>query len=284
MALPRRVMRVMVIARAVWVTTGQRHVGLIAAGVAFYAFFGLFPGLAAVITLWGYFYDPKVILTYLERTHEIIPDDAYLLIQSQVNALVGAHLSTLGWASVVSFGVALYASRAGVEALLQGLNAIHGCPPRRIGHSFLLASVFTVFLILVVLIALTTVVGMSILIAFLPLMPRAESLVTAGMPWAVMFLVVMGGLGALYRYGPSCAWGRQRWISWGAVFAALSWALASLAFSAYLSRFGAYNRIYGSIGAVIALMMWFYISAYAVLVGAAINAETPHKPRRNKDQ
>ncbi|WP_343116343.1 YihY/virulence factor BrkB family protein [Ostreiculturibacter nitratireducens] len=257
---------------AVWNAADDRHLGLIAAGVAFYGLFAIFPGIAATIALWGYFSDPAVILSYLDTLSEFIPADAFSLLESQVKALVASNVSTLGWTSALSLLVALYSARAGVAALIQGLNAIYMRPQRDGLMRFLRAVLLTFVLIAVVLAALATVIFVPVALAFVPLGPVGGWLVTA-LPWIVLFIVVLGMIGMFYRYGPNRPSARGHWVSPGALLAALLWAGASVAFSLYLANFGTYNKIYGSIGAVVALLMWFYISAYTVLLGAAVNAE-----------
>lgn len=259
------------LANSVWHATDDRHLGLIAAGVAFYAMLAIFPGMAATIAIWGLFADPGVMRDYLAEIHDVIPDAAYEIIETQLSALLAANTGTLGWATAVSLAVALYSVHSGVSALISGLNAIHASR-RRAGFARHLGSIFlTLVLLAVFLTALALVVLVPLALNFVQLGP-AEGFILGFLPWAVMFLVVMAVLGLFYRWGPNMD-ARLPWITPGAVLAALLWAGASMAFSAYLANFGAYNRVYGSIGAVIALLMWLYLSAYIVLLGAAVNAE-----------
>ena len=257
---------------AVYKAIDDRNLSLIAAGVAFFGLFAVFPGMAATIALWGYFSDPAVVLAYLDVAAEFIPAQAFSLLEGQLRTLIAANDSALGWASVVSLMVALYSAHAGVAALVQGLNAIHG-RRRRGGLSRLLVSVALTFaLIGVVVTALLTVIVVPVALALVSLGPFEEWLISA-LPWIVMFVMVLGTLAMLYRFAPSKVDGRDPWVGPGTLLAALMWAGASIAFSIYLANFNTYNRVYGSIGAVIALLMWFYISAYTVLFGAAVNAE-----------
>ncbi len=266
---------------AVYTAIDDRNLSLIAAGVAFFGLFAVFPGMAATIALWGYFSDPAVVLAYLDVAAEFIPAQAFSLLESQLRALIAANDSALGWASVVSLMVALYSAHAGVAALVQGLNAIHAVP-RRGGLSRLLVSVtLTIALIGVVVTALLTVIFVPVALALVPLGPFQERLISA-LPWIVMFAMVLGTLAMLYRFGPSKTDGRDPWVGPGTLLAALMWAGASIAFSIYLANFNTYNRVYGSIGAVIALLMWFYISAYTVLFGAAVNAELSRLTHRDE--
>lgn len=268
-ATPRR--GVISTARQVMAIISDRHVGLNAAAVAFYAMFSLFPALAALIAVFGLLADPAVVAAQLELMADFVPDAAYILISEQIAALLAARSETLGWASILSLLIALWAARAGVGALIQALNAVFEAPNRGgIAHT-LVALALTLSLIGLSIAALLAVVVMPIVLAFVPLGPLAALALEAGR-WIVALGVLILALGLLYRFGPNRSGQRLRWITPGAVAAIVLWLAASLSFSIYLTNFGNYNEVYGSIGAVAALLMWFYISAYLVLLGAVLNA------------
>ncbi|WP_415184871.1 YihY/virulence factor BrkB family protein [Phaeovulum sp.] len=255
------------------------NLGLIAAGVAFYAMFAVFPGLTATIAIWSLVADPAVIESYLTVAAEFIPPDAYAILNNQIMALLSGPRASLGWATAVSVAIALYSARAGVGALVQGLNVIHGIQQRGAFGSIIAGYVMTLALVGVMLLALATVVAVPLVLAFVPF-DLLNGWLLSGLPWGAMFLLVLTALGILYRYGPNTKGHRDPWLTYGAVLAALAWAMASVGFSYYLANFGSYNRIYGSIGAVIVLLMWLYLSAYSVLLGAAVNAELAARARR----
>ncbi|PKP70107.1 MAG: YihY/virulence factor BrkB family protein [Alphaproteobacteria bacterium HGW-Alphaproteobacteria-4] len=251
---------------------GQTQMGLIAAGVAFYAMFAVFPAMTATIALWSLVADPAAISSYMLVAEEFVPHEAWGILSDQVAALLAGPKATVGGASLLSLLIALYSARAGVAALVQGLNSIHGTAQHPTLWGYLLGYVLTMALIATILLALATVVVVPVALAFLPPSPLRGWLLSE-LPWGATFVLVLSALAMLYHFGPSAAGRRTRRVIPGAMLAALAWSGASLAFSFYLANFGTYNRIYGSLGAVIALMMWFYISAYAVLLGAALNAE-----------
>ncbi len=261
--------------KAVWHATDERHIGVIAAGVAFYGMFAVFPGMAATIAIWGFFSDPTIIQTYMDAVREVIPSAAYDVLDTQLVALLKADSHTLGWTTALSLLLALYSVNAGVAALISALNAINGHRPRA-GLSRILGSVGLTFAILgLAICALATVVFVPIALNFLNI-GRAEGLILKILPWLVLIIVLLAFLGMIYRWAPNREGARFGWLTPGALLAVTLWAVASIAFSVYLGNFGSYNRIYGSIGAVIALLMWFYISAYIVLLGAVLNAERAH--------
>ena len=254
------------------------HMGLISAGVAFYAMFAVFPGLAAIIALWGLWYDPTVIQGYVHVAEEFLPPEAMAILSAQVNALISGGRTQLGWASLVSFVVATIAARAGVDALVRGLNAAHGVRGHSTIFGFFLAYVLTLAIVGVIALGLATIILVPIAFNVLPDVPLRDWLI-GSVPWMAIFLIVLLIIGIIYRYGPNVKTPRTPIFTWGSLFAALAWSGASYGFSAYLSSFNSYNKIYGSIGAVVALLMWFFLGGFSVLLGALINLELARRRR-----
>ena len=143
---------------------------------------------------------------------------------------------------------------------------------------FVLAYALTLVIVGISLAGLATIVVVPVLLNFLVFAPVRASLLTV-LPWAGMFLLVIVTIGVLYRYGPNVKTPRTPIFTWGALFAAVLWSAGSIAFSAYLGSFNSYNRIYGSIGTVVALLMWFYLAGFSVLLGALINVELARRRR-----
>lgn len=261
------------VALGTWGRVAGGHFGLIAAGVAFYAMFAVFPGLTALIAIWSLWADPAAIAPYLTAAEEMLPAEAAQLVQDQVTGLVSAPRGALGWATALSVGVALMSARAGVSALIRAMDFVHGTGSRGLIRGFAVDLGLTLALVFTLLAALATAVAVPVALAWAQIGPAAGAVVSA-LPWAALTAMVMASLGILYRYGPNT---ERRSVTPGAVVAALVWAGVSIAFSAYLANFGSYNRIYGGIGAVIALLMWLYLSVWSVLLGAAVNAEWPQR-------
>jgi membrane protein len=264
---------------AVWSRVGEGHFGLVAAGVAFYAMFAVFPGLGAAVALWGLVADPAVIQGYLAVAERFLPPEAGQLIHDQVMGLILAPRAALRWTTVLSLLIALYSARAGVSALIQGLDVVHRARPRGWLWGFAVDFIVTGALIGALFVALVTVVVVPILLSYVQF-GTFEAWLTKVLPFGAMFLLVLTCLSILYRFGPNVEGGfRSPWISVGVLVAALSWAGVSIGFSIYLANFNSYNAIYGSIGAAIILMMWLYLSVWAVLLGGAINAELDARMR-----
>lgn len=258
--------------------TEQAELDLIAAGVAFYGFLAIFPAVAAVIAIWGTVYDPSVIRTQIELMRTFLPPDAYSLISAQVEGLLAVRGTTLGWATILSTLLALWSARAGVAALIRGLNAIHGLPNRPGGRHQLRALGLTLVLVGLALAAMVVTVIAPIAIEALPLaLDDAWWLHQGNMALGLALLVL--AIGIAYRAGPNYGAVRPPPVTWGLLVAVVLWAVSARGFMLYLANFPSYNRVYGSIGAVVILLIWLYVSALAVLFGAAVDAER-HRMRQ----
>ena len=252
--------------------TEQSELDLISAGVAFFGFLALFPAAAALIAIWGTVFDPSVIQTQLDLLKGFLPPDALKLLQAQVQSLLQLRGSQLGWTTAVSTLFALWSARAGVAALIRGLNAVHHMPNRGGGHHQLQAILLTLALIGLALSAMLVTVVAPLIIGLLPL-PGDDAVLLHRANLALGVALVLTSLGLAYRFGPNHGPTHPPLFSWGLLVAVVLWALAARGFMLYLANFPSYNRLYGSIGAVVVLLIWLYVSAYTVLLGAAVDAE-----------
>lgn len=260
--------------------TEQAELDLISAGVAFFCFLAIFPAAAAIITIAGLAFDPQVIRDQLALLRDLLPLESAKLVEAQVEGLLAADGEALGWATVLSTLFALWSARAGAAAMIRGLNAIHQLP-NRAGHRHQLrAMILTMGLILLALAAMLMTVALPFFVRFLPTVFSSRvDLVLVGEGIGLCLVILATALA--YRFGPNLGAGRRPPLfSLGLLVAVLIWAVATRGFTLYLTLAPTFNQIYGSIGAVVALLMWLYVSAYAVLLGAAIDAERARGPRQ----
>ena len=180
---------------------------------------------------------------------------------------------TLGWGLVLSMGLALWGANSLAQALFAALNTAYEEPERRsLLQFYLSAFTFTLLGILGGLFMLIAIVYVPILFASMGFSTQFETLVRFGR-WPFLALLVLFPLALLYRFGPCRRNAKWRWVSVGSLFAMTVWLVASAGFSFYVSHFAHYDKTYGSLGAVIVFLFWFYISFYIILLGAEINAE-----------
>ncbi|WP_368184279.1 YihY/virulence factor BrkB family protein [Aestuariibius sp. HNIBRBA575] len=270
------------LARETYVITSECNLSLISAGVAFFAILSIFPGLAAIVALFGLVADPALVLAQVELMQDIMPASAYVIVVDQLTRLLQARPDTLGLASILSVLVALWSARAGVASLIRGLNAVFGHPNRHGLWHTLVALLMTLCLIGLALTAMSVVIIAPIVLAFLPATMESLPMIDA-LRWVAALVALVMALGMLYRFGPNRTKARLHWITPGAGVAVVLWLGASVGFSEYLANFGSYNEVYGSLGAVVALLMWLYISAYLILLGAALNVAR-EKLRTSRDR
>jgi len=251
----------------------NRNLGLISAGVAFYALLSLFPAIAALVAIWGFAGDPAVLMGQFEMARQFLPEEAYMLIFDQVNKLVSTDSTTLQWTSLLSLAVSIWSAKNATAAIIRGLNSVYRESHRqntliRYGVSIGL----TLLMMIAAIIAVGLVIALPVALALFNLPFKVELLIT-GLKWMVLLGVMLLCIGLLYRYGPNRRGAVMPWLTPGAVFALVTWLAGSIAFSIYLRNFGSFNEVYGSLGALVALLFWLYISAFVVLIGAQINAE-----------
>jgi membrane protein len=260
---------------------GRDHLSILAAGVAFFSMLALFPSMAVLISLYGLVANPADVATHTDYIRPLLPPEAYAIIANQMEALVSVGSSGLGFASIVALLFALWSTRAAVAALIEGLNVVYVQRERRSIVRLVGTSVgLTLLLVLLAIVAIGAIVLVPTVLAFVDLGPVGAWL-TALAPWPILFIAVVAAIGVIYRYGPDRAVARKRWVSLGAVVAAVLWVVASLLFSFYVSNFADYNKTYGSLGAIAILLLWFYVGALAVLIGAELNAEMELRTRRD---
>lgn len=268
------------ILRRSWATIGRENLSLVAAGVAFYALFALFPTLSVLVALYGFVADPVDVRDQLNALSELAPEEALGPVKEQLETLAGASRSTLSLTTVFGLALALWSSRAGVSAMILGLNIAYKEREKRNYFLHLAVSLaLTLALVVVVAVAIAMVVAIPLVLASLPFEPGFAATAVNVLRWPLAMVTVMVGIALLYRYGPARRGPRLPWFTWGAALATFFWLLASLLFSYYVAAFANYNETYGSLAAIIALLMWFFVSALVVLAGAALNAEMEYQTR-----
>jgi membrane protein len=261
------------VARRVWIESGRDNLSVVAAGCAFYALFAAFPALSALIALYGLTADPASAEQPFDMLSSVLPPQAYEVVIEQIRRIAGASNQSLGWGLGFSLGLALWSVGNLVQALFAALNLAYEEPERRSMLRFYLSAFgFALLGIVSGVLMLIALVYVPLLFAYAGFSSVFESLVKL-LRWPVLALLVLVSLTLLYRYGPCRHSAKWRWVIAGALFATAFWLIASAGFSYYVSHFANYDRIYGSLGAVIVLLFWLYISFYIVLIGAEINAQ-----------
>lgn len=266
------------LARRVWHQTGDELVFSRAAELAYYFLLALFPMLIFLTSLIGFV--PEAQEKVFQALAKVVPGEAMRLVQQTIRDVVSNRSGGL-----LSFGIlgAVWAASGGVTAVMGALNVAYGTKEER---SFWRIRLVAIFLTLALSLL---VVGGVVLIMFADRFSAqlADSLqvsryyvpIWRGVDYALGFALVLLGLQLIYYFGPNVQLG-WRWITPGAVFAVISLILASTLLSIYLRFAPSYSATYGSLGAVIVLMLWLYLMGVAVLIGGKINSEIRHAAGR----
>ena len=248
----------------------SQRVSLAAAGCAFYATLALFPTMTALISLYGLVFNPDTVQPQLHYLQRFMPPAAFQLISGRITDLVTQPAQGLGFSFVVSLLVSLWSAASGTKSVIGALNLAYNVEDTRgIIHYQLTSLGMTLLAILGAILAIGTLVFIPIAINFIGISLYTKVLV-ALVSFGAMIAFVLLALGLLYRFGPVGA-NRVFWAP-GASLATLLWLLGSWAFGIYVGRFAAYDATYGPLATLIGLMMWFYLTAYIVLLGAEVNA------------
>jgi membrane protein len=267
-----------------WGEVSEQNLFLIAGGVTYAVLLALFPGLAALVSLYGLVFDTGQIERQVGALSGVLPAQTQELLSQQLHSLVQASNGALGFAAVVGLLLALWSASRGMSGMITAINIAYEEKERR--------GFFKLNLIAVGL-TLGLLAGGIVAITLVAILPAAVQLVAVGaatkwllllVQWPLLIVLVMLGLAVLYRFGPDRDKPQWRWVSPGAAAATLLWIVASVGFTVYVANFNSYDKTYGSLGGVVILLTWLYLSALTVLLGAVINAQSEKQTRKDSTE
>lgn len=260
---------------------GEDRLLAVAAGVVFYGLLALFPAITALVSLYGFFADPGSITQHLSAAGGILPSGGMSIIQEQVTRLAAKSGTKLSLGFIFGLGLALWSANSGMKAIIDALNVVYEEKEKRSFIKLNLASLaLSTAGIASILLALGAVVVLPLVLGYVGLGSVTDMLFRLGR-WPVLFILVIVGLAVVYRFAPSRREPRWRWLSVGSVFAAAAWLGSSALLSWYLASFANYDATYGSLGAVIGMMMWMWVSSIVILFGAQLNSEIEHQTAKD---
>ena len=256
------------------------RIGLAAAGCAFYATLALFPTISMLVSIYGLAFDPQTVEPQMQVLKHLLPGPAFSLISDRIHILVSKSGGTLTVSLIISFLVTMWSSSAGTKSMLAALNIAYDEKETRSFVRFQATALgMTLGGIVSAVLTLALLVFLPAALDFLPqhlgllkFEQQTQFLIRLGSP-ALMLLFIVSAFSLLYRFGPARQEARWHWVAPGAVVSTLLWLVASFGFSYYVGHVASYDATYGPLGAVIGIMMWFFVTAYVVLLGAELNAE-----------
>ena len=268
------------IARSVFDRFGNDNISLVAAGVAFYVMLSIFPALAAMVSLYALVGNPDDVASRIQDYSYLLPPEAMKLIIDGLHNFAKTAGSTLSWALATSVVLALWSARNGISSIMTGLNiAYEEIETRSFIVQTAIALGLTLGAVVFAVIVVFAVAVVPILLNFLPFGSLAATLLNYAR-WPILAVLVALGFGVIYRVGPCRRDASWRWITWGSGIATVLWLAGSILFSVYVGKFGSYDATYGALGAVVILLLWLWVSALVLLIGAEIDDELDERASR----
>jgi membrane protein len=262
------------VSKRAWAESKLDQIPLLAAGVAFYTFLSLFPAMIAAVTVYGLVADRETVAEQTEQLSAALPEAAAQIITEQMRAIAAQPEQSLGLGLVIALALALWSASGGVGNIITAVNVAYdeeetrGFVKRK---ALALGLTFGAIVFAAVSVGLIAVAP-PLLDAFIP--DGALRWLLEAARWVLLVGAVVVALAVLYTYAPDRNAPRFTWVSVGAAVATVIWLAASLGFSVYVDNFGSYSKTYGALAGVAVLMLWLWITAFIVLFGAEINAES----------
>lgn len=261
--------------RRVWVMIGFHELALLAGGLAFYSFLAITPLIAATVMLYGLLGSPETVRDQMQRIVEVVPADVARLLEDQLMQIVTTSTGVTGMALAIALFFAIYGAMRAASGMMSALNIINEEHETR--NILVLALRAAMLTVAAITLAIIGVVAGG---AFAWLQSQADrflgattTLVFQIVTWLAAILLGSAGFALIMRHGPDRRPAKWRWLAPGALLATLLWITVSFGFSLYVAYISDYNATYGSLSAFVVFLMWLYLSAYGVLLGALVNAE-----------
>lgn len=253
----------------------------IAGAMTYYGILALFPALIALVSLYGLISDPNDVQRQLAELADILPAETSSLVSEQLDSIVSSSDAGLGFGFALALLATLWTVSSGVSALIKAINLVFDEEETRgFVKLRLLALGLTVGFLVFAVATIFTITALPAVLDTIGLSPGVVDLVV-WLRWPALGIAVMGALAVFYRYAPNRDNAKWRWVTWGAVGATVSWLAASFALNFYVTNFGSYNETYGTLGGVIVLLLWMFVSSLIVLLGAEVDAELEAQTARD---
>jgi membrane protein len=264
-----------------WQEISDNNIFLVAGGVTYAILLALFPGLAALVSLYGLVFDPGQIEKQVESLAGVLPQQSLELLSQELHQLASAPTNALGIGAIVGLLLALWSASRGMSGLITAMNIAYEEKERR---GFFMLNLLALGM------TLAAIFGGLVVIALVAVLPAVVQFVGLGafakwlilvLEWPLLLAVLLLGMAMLFRYGPDRNKAQWHWVSPGAIAGAALWILGSIGFSVYVANFNSYDKTYGSLGGAVILLTWLYLSSLVLLLGAVINAQAERQTRED---
>jgi membrane protein len=242
------------------------------AGCAFYATLALFPAISTLVSLYGLMFSLANVEQQLRYLRGLLPMPAYTLIAGRVHDLVTQPPTALGVHLVIGSLITFWSAGTGTKSMLSALNVAYNVNEQRSYLRFqAVALSITLAAMLGAVLGIAVLVFVPVVINFVGLEAHSAGLLHAA-ALVILFAFVAVSIAVLYRVGPSRTRKKEQRIVPGTAVATLLWAVASVLLTFYAANLSSFGTTYGPLAAVVGIMLWFWVTVYAVLVGAELNS------------
>lgn len=270
------------IAFRTWKESSKDNVSLVAAGVAFYGFLAMVPLMGATVLTYGLVASPQTVLHNVQSLATLLPQDVAKLVGDQLLNVVQTSGGKKGLGVFIALVIALWGARNAAGSIIIALNIAYEEEEKRGWFKVTLLSLaITLAAVLLGMVGAAAIGAMASLNALLPSLGPVGVIVGKILAYFLLACAAAAAAATLYRYGPSRVKAKWTWITPGSLFFAVGWVVLTLGFGFYVSNFGKYNVTYGSLGGVIVLVTWLYLSSFILLFGAEFNSEVEHQTARD---
>lgn len=261
----------------------QDRVLSVAGGVTFFVLLALVPVLTTFVSIYGLFADPQTISQHIEMLARFLPGDVVGIVQGQIRHITATSSATLSATGILAALMALYSATGGMKAMIESLNlAWYQRETRGLIHLNLIGLAFTLGAIFLVLTTLGVITLLPAVTRWLHFPPELQNLIALAR-WPVLLAALTVAIAMLYRWAPASRNGKRPRAIPGAFVASVALVTASIGFSWYVANIAEYNRTYGSLGAIVVMMMWLWIASIIIMLGAELNSEVDRYLRRKND-
>jgi membrane protein len=262
--------------KRLYVMNDFHNLPLLAAGVAFFAFLAFVPLIAVIALLYGLIGDPNTVAASIEQVSGILPDAVLTILREQLLSIVSTSKAAKGFGLALALLVSTYGAMRAANAMMKALNIIYEeHESRNIFMTTWVGAQITIGMAVVAIIGLSAISVFTYISNFLQGYLGDNVLIFLKIiTWITAGFLVSLTFGLFFRYAPDRRPAKWRWLSLGSVVATLLWLGITIGFGYYAANVSDYNATYGSLAAVVIFLMWLFLSAYSVLIGAEINAET----------
>jgi membrane protein len=263
------------ILKRVYVMSGFHELGLLAGGLAFYCFLALTPLIGATVMIYGLFGNVESVHSQMQSIVEVVPPEVAKMLEQQLVQIVTTSRGVTGFALLIALFFAIFGGMRAANGMMSALNIIN--EERETRGTIALTFRAVGLTLSAVLIALTGVLSGGVF-AWLQtqtsvFLGDATAILFKWLTWIAAVALGSAGFALIMRYGPDRRPAKWRWLAPGSLLATLLWIAVSFGFSLYVAYISDYNATYGSLSAIVVFLMWLYLSAYGVLLGALVNAE-----------